>query len=138
MTREKAIEAASKAAAAAFKTFDGPKQFTWLDCLNDNERIGARSLAQFVSANPDAPAESLYLFAMAGEPNVKPWGEIAPAVRVACEVFRASYKAVMVLVAAAEAAQPKPQARGPTWMRESAFEERSAGYGDVVDFRERR
>lgn len=63
MNNQDAIAAASKAAQAAMTAIDAAagKAFRWTDAL-DSARPDL--LAQFMTAHPDASAESLYLFSV--------------------------------------------------------------------------
>lgn len=100
MNRAKAIEAAGRAADAVWSTGRGKGDPAHL--IGRMEGATYRSLGEWVEANPTAPAEALYIqHTRAGRTA---WSELAPVLRVAIEVFRATYLILLVEVRAAEAA----------------------------------
>lgn len=94
MTRMEAIAAADRAAGAAFNG----APFKWTAGLGAGVYVGV--LARFVREHPDATAAELYRFATAGEFAARPWDSAPLQLRVALEVFRATYLALLRLIEA--------------------------------------
>lgn len=119
MTRDDAALAAGRAALAA-----GQPDIT---CLPFS--IG--EAASFVERHPDAPAEALYIHTNGGR---VPWAAAGAEIRVCCEVYRATFLALLRLVPVAPPA-PRQKPRGR--LAERAFDERAPGLGDVQILRRR-
>ncbi len=96
LTLSMCISSARRAADGAWGAL-GPSGFSWLDALGPRPlrgkptRIGTGMLAQFVAANPHATAEQLYAFTVAGDDGAAAWADIPRELRVAIEVFRATF-----------------------------------------------
>lgn len=95
ITHDQRLEAANRAATAAQFAID-PKGKNWGEALKAKPDV----LAAFVTANPSAPAEALYL---STKPK-KPWSEAGAPLRVALETFRATFLALLTLLDA----EPEP------------------------------
>lgn len=93
MTNQDAIRSAHKAANAVYG------RGSWTMALGN---LPGEVLARFVSQNRDAPAEALYRFAVARDIGARPWSMAPQNLRVACEIFRATYLVLLRLVAEAE------------------------------------
>ena len=90
LTLSETFQAADRLAGIAWRMQDGPTAFRWRDAL----KMPASALAQFVAANPHASAEALYLFAVSDQPVAASWADLPPPLRVAIEIFRASFLAM--------------------------------------------
>lgn len=93
MKRDDAINHAARAAAAAFQSARAPVGFEWYDCLASTPA----DLAEIIDSVPWAPAAYIYRQALRTEPTAKLWWQTQPEIRVAVEVFRASYLALLRL-----------------------------------------
>ena len=102
ITREEAYYAAARSANAAWAGY-GHGAGMWTYAFPASRQADA--LADFLDSHDDASAETLYRFAMQEQRNPKPWEKIGRQLKVALEVFRASYLALMVLVRQADAAR---------------------------------
>ncbi len=87
LTLPSAIAAADAAAGLIWERCDGPSAFGWRHAL----AFGAPTLAQFLLIRREASAEQLYGFAVAGETAPAAWRDLPPPLRVAIEVFRATF-----------------------------------------------
>lgn len=86
LTLERAILYARNAADTVWSRI-GPTGFNWLDTLGCHATV----LAQFVAARPDAPASALYHFAVMDQRDAAQWVHLPPELRVAIEIFRATF-----------------------------------------------
>lgn len=85
------VVCARRAADAVWDTI-GPGGFGWIECLGDARRTPQhRALAQFITQFPNASAEAVYVFAVAGDHGAARWSEIPPELRVVIEIFRATF-----------------------------------------------
>lgn len=95
MTRDDAIGAADRAAAAVFGYVKGPKAFKWYEYVES----GPAGLAGYLDQpGPAPPAEALYIEAVTAKGNApKPWREVGRPLRAALETFRGTYLVLMML-----------------------------------------
>ena len=137
MNRSIATEAAGRAADAVWAT--GRAKGHPAHMIGLLEGASYRGLATWVEANPTAPAEALYIHHTGAGRTA--WSALAPVVRVAVEVFRATYLILLAEVRANEAAvrvQAEPAAPPPDrGMTRRTFRKRP-GFGDRVDYMKRR
>lgn len=120
LTLAEIIDAADLVAKAIWVASHGPTSFGWRDALG---RMRADALAQFVVAQPTAAADALYRFATADEPGAARWRDIPPQLRVATEVFRATFLALyreMQAATCAAASGTPPAAKRVTVLDASA------------------
>lgn len=110
-------QAAIIAVRAAQLAYEPDKSDTWRLALTRHSTASptgqhAGVLAMFVAENPEAPAEALYRFGVGVQVGKRPWTGAEPRMRVACEVFRATFLAAWrVLRTEAEMARaPLPPA----------------------------
>lgn len=115
LSRDDAAKAAGRAAFAAARPKMGALPFR------------SDEAAEFCEAHPDANAEALYLHTRASRGTVVSWTDTDPTTRVACEVYRATFLALLRLV---EAPPPPPRQKPRGHMSERIFDERAAGFGD--------
>lgn len=105
------ITTADRAASLVWQVSAGTHAFGWRDSVG---RLRAQVAAQWVFNNRGGTAADLYgfLIATAGE-DAKSWDDVDPAVRVACETFRATF---LTLVTEAETRpwreKPNPRVTG--------------------------
>lgn len=128
MTRDAAVAAARRVANVAWLEARAPAAFLWSDAV----AVKPHLLAQYASMHRDMPAEGLYRFAVRDQIKAAGWQGCAPALRVALEVFRATYLALLAEIERADEARgsrsalhavPTPEAtrqRGPVLVPASA------------------
>ncbi len=85
------VVCARRAADAVWDTI-GPGGFGWIECLGDIRHTPQhRALAHYITGFPNATAEAVYVFAVAGDRGAARWSEIPAELRVVIEIFRATF-----------------------------------------------
>lgn len=85
------VVCARRAADAVWDTI-GPGAFGWIECLGDKRHTPQhRALAHYITKFPNATAEAVYVFAVAGDRGAARWSEIPAELRVVIEIFRATF-----------------------------------------------
>ncbi|MGE0698285.1 MAG: hypothetical protein AB7O57_04245 [Hyphomicrobiaceae bacterium] len=108
MTRDAAVLAACRVANVAWMEGKAPLAFLWSDALHVKPHL----LAQYASMHRDMPAEGLYRFAVRDHVAAVEWSRCPPQLRVALEIFRASYLALLAEIEGAdEAIRARPALR---------------------------
>ncbi|MFA7504244.1 MAG: hypothetical protein WCZ28_06060 [Burkholderiaceae bacterium] len=106
MNFDYAVAAADVAARALFRPPEEAPPW-WTDVAD--RPLSQADLARFVERNPGAPAEGLYRFVAGRNASPAAWRRLAPQMRSAFEIFRASFSAMLVLVREAERARDQPR-----------------------------
>lgn len=96
MIREDALVIAERSADVAWRVLKAPKPFTWVEALDPPG--GLVDLCRWVEANTECTAPELYYHAMRDEPRPVPWLGLPRELRVAVEIFRATYRVLLAEV----------------------------------------
>jgi hypothetical protein len=108
--RARIVDIAVALADTAWGRLAGPKAFRWHDALGHRPDVLAQWLLMR-RAQPDrveATAADLYAFAVVSMRGARPWDEIPAPLRVAVEVFRASFLTLVREYETSPAGSPFP------------------------------